>query len=217
MLPHHIITAVHFLILDVAHRLETPSPRVIGAAIFTGTIENGDVEFQLDATVLGPGATAASLLPWLDDRLDPRATLTGYGLSHSASLLARSSHGVMPSITEALAGRGRHPIIELAPARVGGDPATFAATCLQAGLPCSVPQGSHDFLAWLLKHPVPLIHQLEIDVISVWRLAMARIGATTALGRRIGSVIDAHLIDWLKITDFPAGAIHLDNLSPTDG
>ena len=34
MLPHHIITAVHFLILDVAHRLETPSPRVIGAAIF---------------------------------------------------------------------------------------------------------------------------------------------------------------------------------------
>lgn len=217
MLPHHIITAVHFLTIDVGHQLSTASPRIIGAAIFTGSVEHGEVEFRLDATVLGPRSPTAALLPWLDEHIDPQATIAGYDLIQAASLLARCSSGLTPGITHALAGRGRHPVIELSHDRTDDDATGFILACLDADLPFSSPNASDDFAAWMMRRPVPLVHRLELDVITVWRMAMARIEARTDLGRRASSVIEEYLTDWLKAANFPAGAIHLDSLSAAEG
>ncbi|EZP73064.1 hypothetical protein BV96_01254 [Sphingomonas paucimobilis] len=216
MLPHHIITAVHFLAINISHYLDFPSARMIGAATFTGSVEHGEVTFQLHATILGPGSPIAALLPWLDDHLDPRATITGFGLEPAAGLLAHGASGAMPGITQALAGRGRQSVLELSPELTDNQPTAFIMACRNAGLPCSAPD-DNDFAAWMTRRPVPLIHRLELDVISVWRMAMARIGARTSLGAQVGSLIEQHLIDWLRAADFPAGAIQLASLSATEG
>lgn len=217
MLPHHIVTAVHFLTLNLTHRLPMPLPRVIGVSLFTGRVDTGQIRFALDSFVPSPADPPAMLLSWLEQYLHDRATLAGYRLGDAAALLRKMPGARRSPVLRALAGQNDQPIIDMVALRGDGRPLPFASACAQAGLPCSAASAADDFTGWMTGRRAALVHQLEVDVLASWRMAMHRLARQAALGSRVTASIDAHLATWLRQVDFPAGAIHLESLARTTG
>lgn len=212
MLPSHIITAVVFARLDLGDTLGQPTPQLIGAATFTGHVENAGVTFELDAAVLSAKDAPDSLLMWLNHRLEyDRSTITGYDLAVDARLLGALPLGRWSPAVRVLAGL-RQPLIDLA-ARANGQPVDFRVCCEAVGVPCSTPDRVRDFTAWFTGRHDSIVGALELDVIAIWRLTMMQIAAQTSQGADVQRIIDAHLASWLHSADFAAAATHLAALN----
>lgn len=217
MLPHHIITSIAFLSLDLTPLLARSLHDTVGVATFTGKVENGLVDFDLAAFVLRPGDRPESLFGWLDTQLaDSRATLTGYNLAATLPVVRRLPGARWSTAMRALAARRRQPVIDIVSCKADGSPRSFRAACSRADIPSSRPS-PNDFAAWLIGRSAPLACRAEIDAIAAWRLTMRRIAEQTALGERIAASIDLHLAAWLREADRPSAQAHLDSVIRTAG
>lgn len=217
MLPHHIITSVVFLSLDLTPLLARSLHGTIGVATFTGKVEGGLVDFDLHVFVLRPADRPESLFDWLDTQLaDSRATLTGYNLAATLPVVRRLPGGRWSTAMRALAARRRQPVIDIISCKADGTPLSFKAACGKAGIPGSrASQG--DFAAWLTGRTAPLACRAEADAIAAWRLTMRRIAEQTSLGERVAASIDLHLAAWLREADRPSAQAHLDSVLRTAG
>lgn len=218
MLPHHILTAVSILMIDLGHSLDRSLPTIIGAGTFTGRIDRGAVDFALKTMVLAPSDTSASLLCWLDLALyDEHASITAYDLAEMTSALAALPDADWSPALRILSGCGHQPAIDTVLRDEDRTAISFIHATLSAGIPCAAPDPDRDFNAWISGRQAVLTDRLEIDTIASWRLAMARIADRSSLGHRVNTAIECHLADWLRRQDSPAAALHLDSLSPTAG
>lgn len=124
----------------------SPSLRLIGAATFTGRIENGSVSFALDAAVLSARDPADTLLSWLDQRLESdHTTLAGFDLYRHLPLLKAMPLARWSPAIRALTGRGR-AVIDMS-ASEGGQASSFSLCCSALGVPCAKPDHTSNFTA----------------------------------------------------------------------
>lgn len=214
MLPHHILTAVSILTIDLGHHLSRPLPAVIGAGVFTGRVDRGEVDFKLDTLVLAPTDTSASLLSWLDLALcDEHATVTGYDLGEATAALETLPDAGWSSALRLLGGHGHQRIINTVVRGPDHTAIGFVEAALSAGIPCTSPDNDLAFNAWMTGRQALLADRLATDAIACWRLAMSRIADRSALGHRVNTAIERHLVDWLRRQGSPAAALHLDSLA----
>ncbi len=218
MLPHHILTAVSILTIDVDHTLSRYKPAVIGAGTFTARVRNGAVEFTMDSFVLTPSDTSSTLLCWLDRMLqDEHATITGYDLAEITSGLT-TLPDVDCSVALRLLGRCRHqPVIDTVLRNADGTAIPFTHAALAAGIPCTESHADHDFSVWMKRRHTALTARLGINTIASWRLAMAHIANRGSLGQRVNTAIERHLADWLRRQNNPAAVLHFEGLTPAVG
>jgi hypothetical protein len=218
MLPHHILTAVTILRIDLGHQLGRPMPAIVGAGVFTGRVDRGEVEFTLDTIVLTPIDTSSNLFRWLDLALQSeQATITGYDLNEITVALGASPDADWSTAMRALSGCGPQPVIDTV--LHGPDHTTicFANATLSAGIPCATPNSDATFNAWMTGRQAMLSDCLAIDAIASWRLAMTRIADRSALGHRVNAAIERHLADWLRQHRSAAAAPHLESLARNPG
>lgn len=213
MLPHHILTAVTILRIDLGHSLSCPSPAIIGAGIFTGRVDRGEVDFTLDTLVLAPTETPSSLLCWLDLALrDEQATITAYDLDEITAVLGSLPDADWSPALRSLSGCGHQPVIDTVLRSPDRTACTFASAALSAGIPCTAPDPEVEFNAWMTGRQAVLTGRLATDTIASWRLAMALIADRSSLGRRVNAAIERHLADWLRRDGSPAAILHLGSL-----
>lgn len=207
----HVITAVSFAVLDIGQELEHANPQIIGAATFTGKVEDGIVTFALHATVLTAKDTGEMLITWLEKRLgDDRTTLAGFELGNNVRLLEALPTARRSGAVRNLGGRGR-TIIDMG-ANKDGEPITLGECCAELSIPSATPDPERDFTGWCTGRGEKIVDTLQLDVIAVWRLAMHQIAERSSFGFRVHQVIERHLATWLRAADFPAAAIHLEAL-----
>jgi hypothetical protein len=218
VLPHHILTAVTILDIDLGHHLGRPLPTIIGAGAFTGRVDRGAVDFTLDTFVLAPTDTSSSLLSWLDLALyDEHATVTGYDLGKVTAALDALPDAGWSSALRQLSRYGHRRLIDTVLRGPDHQALEFVDAALSAGIPTTVPDSDLTFNAWMTGRQAVLAGRLATDAIASWRLTMSLIADRSSLGHRVNAAIERHLIDWLHRQGTPAAALHLDSLARTGG
>ncbi len=218
VLPHHILTAVTILRIDLGHYLGRPLPTIIGAGAFTGRVDRGAVDFTLDTVVLAPTDTSSNLLSWLDLVLyDKHATVTGYDLGKVTAALDALPDAGWSSALRLLSRYGHRRVIDSVLRGSDHQALEFVDAALSAGIPTTVPDSDLTFNAWMTGRKTVLVERLATDAIASWRLTMSLIADRSSLGHRVNAAIELHLIDWLQRQGTPAAALHLNSLARTRG
>ncbi len=215
MQSSYLITAITFSVLDLGYQVHVPTPQVIGAAIFTGHVEQGRIHFALDTAVLSAQDPAGTLLAWLDRRLECHdTTLAGFDLDRHVPLLRGAPRARQSTAIRALTGRDRI-VIDMR-ASEDGKVVPFTSCCAALGIPYASADPVRDFTAWCTGDAGEIPDNLELDVIAVWRLAMYQLAARVSDGPQFHQAMNANLAAWLRDADFPAAAAHLATLMPAD-
>jgi hypothetical protein len=181
--------------------------------MLTCHVENGHVDFRLDAKVLRPGDPLTELLVWIDENLpDDRIVLAGYRLGDVVRRLRAMPHAQLCWALRCLAGRGSHGTIDLSERDAEGRLLAFREACAQQGVVCGSTSPSERFAAWCIGDADRIAHDLHLDTLATWRLLLKRIAERTALGREVAVAIERAFIAWLSTAGFAAAQVHLNDL-----